>query len=160
MHFLALSICMFVCKKRKSYAKPDSALWTNGTHREFKGKGLIKLSLVGASLSMQSLHVCLRCCKKSPLLQAWLIPGVRGGLCNPSYWDGGVWGWLEDGSPPWRLLVPLWWLHLTQDQFCTTWGVREVIRAVWLSKGPLSDQIPILPSSTHGWYWITTHMWC
>ena len=22
-------------------------------------------------------------------------PGVRGGICNPSYWDGGVWGWLK-----------------------------------------------------------------
>ena len=31
-------------------------------------------------------------------------------------------------------------------------GCGLVIRAVWLSKGPLSDQIPILPSSTHGWY--------
>ena len=27
-------------------------------------------------------------------------------------------------SPPWRLLVPLWQPHLTQDQFCTTWGVQ------------------------------------
>ena len=33
-------------------------------------------------------------------------------------------GWLVDGSPPWRLLVPLWRPHLAQDQFCTTRGVR------------------------------------
>ena len=38
--------------------------------------------------------------------------GVCGGLCNPSYWDGGIWGWLEDGSPPWRLLGPLERPHL------------------------------------------------
>ena len=25
--------------------------------------------------------------------------GVRGGLCNPSYWDGGIWGWLVDRKP-------------------------------------------------------------
>ena len=30
----------------------------------------------------------------------------------------------EDGSPSWRLLVPMWWLNLAQDQFCTTWGLR------------------------------------
>ena len=28
------------------------------------------------------------------------LPGVRGGLCNPSYWDGGIWGWLVDREPP------------------------------------------------------------
>ena len=33
--------------------------------------------------------------------------GVPGGLCNPSYWDGGILGWLENGSPPRRLLGPL-----------------------------------------------------
>jgi len=22
--------------------------------------------------------------------------GVSGVLCNPSYWDGGIWAWLED----------------------------------------------------------------
>ena len=27
-------------------------------------------------------------------------PGVRGRLCNPSYWDGGIWGWLMDREPP------------------------------------------------------------
>ena len=25
--------------------------------------------------------------------------------CNPSYWEAGIWGWLEDGSPPGGLLV-------------------------------------------------------
>ena len=51
-------------------------------------------------------------------------PGVCGGLCNPSYCDGGVRGWLEDGSLSWRLLVPLWRAHLAQNQFCTTRGVQ------------------------------------
>ena len=45
---------------------------------------------------------------------------VCGGPCNPSYFEDGIWGWLEDGSSPWRLLVPLWQPHLAQDQFCTT----------------------------------------
>ena len=34
---------------------------------------------------------------------------------------------LEDGlrtGLPWRLLVPFWRPHLSQDQFCTTQGVR------------------------------------
>ena len=31
-------------------------------------------------------------------------------------------------------------------------GCGLVMGAVWLSKGPLSDQIPVLPSSVHGWY--------
>ena len=39
----------------------------------------------------------------------------------------------EDGSPPWRLLVSLWWPHLAQDQFCTTRGCGLVMGAVWLS---------------------------
>ena len=26
--------------------------------------------------------------------------GVHGGLCNPSYWDGGILGWLVDREPP------------------------------------------------------------
>ena len=38
--------------------------------------------------------------------------------------DGLRTGVLEDGSPPWRLLVPLWRPHLAQDQFCTTRGVQ------------------------------------
>ena len=33
--------------------------------------------------------------------------GVRGGRCNPSYWDSGMLGWLEDEIPPGGLLVPL-----------------------------------------------------
>ena len=33
--------------------------------------------------------------------------GARSGPCNRSYWEAGIWGWLEDGSPPWRLLGPL-----------------------------------------------------
>ena len=41
-----------------------------------------------------------------------ILQEVRGGLCNPSYWDGGIWGWLEDETPPWRLLGPLEWSHL------------------------------------------------
>ena len=31
-------------------------------------------------------------------------------------------------------------------------GCGLVMGVVWLSKGPLSDQIPILPSFAHGWY--------
>ena len=49
---------------------------------------------------------------------------VRSGYCNRSYCEAGSLGWLEDSSPPWRLLVPLWWLHLAQDQFQTLLGVR------------------------------------
>ena len=45
----------------------------------------------------------------------------------------GILGWLEDGSPLWRLLIPLWRLHLAQDQFCTTQGVQVGHRVVWLS---------------------------
>ena len=53
------------------------------------------------------------------LLVIWLFRenriwmGVCGRLCNPSCWDGRIWGWLADGSPPRRLLVPLGWLHLS-----------------------------------------------
>ena len=30
----------------------------------------------------------------------FMLLGVRGGLCNPSYWDGGIRGWLVDREPP------------------------------------------------------------
>ena len=44
--------------------------------------------------------------------------------CNRCYCKAGTWGWLEDRSLPWRLLVPLWQPHLAQNQFCTIWGLR------------------------------------
>ena len=56
----------------------------------------------------------------------------------------------EDGSPPWRLLVPLWWLHLSQDQFCTTQGVR-----VGHKGGVVVKRTPVRPNSDsakfHAW---------
>ena len=67
---------------------------------------------------------------------------IQLGLCNCSHCEDGIWGWLENGSSPWRLLVPLWWPHLAQDQFQTPLGVWGApLGAVWLSFGPLSDQI-------------------
>ena len=51
--------------------------------------------------------------EKNKVLQDDIHRGVRGGLCNPSHLDGGILGWLEDGSPPWRLLVPLQQPHLS-----------------------------------------------
>ena len=30
----------------------------------------------------------------------FVLLGVRGRFCNPSYWDGGIWGWLVDRKPP------------------------------------------------------------
>ena len=61
-------------------------------------------------------------------------PGVRVGLCDPSYWEGGIWGWLEDGSPLWRLLVPLWEPHLYQDQFQTPLVMRPLPWSVGWSR--------------------------
>ena len=26
------------------------------------------------------------------------MQGLRGGVCNPSFWDGGIWGCLEDSG--------------------------------------------------------------
>ena len=54
------------------------------------------------------------------------IPGVCDGLFNPSYWDGEILGLLEDRSPPWRLLVPLWWINSSPPG-----GVGVVMGAVW-----------------------------
>ena len=48
--------------------------------------------------------------------QSVTLFGVSGRVCNPSYWDAGIWWWLEDGSSPWRLLVTLWQPHLVQNQ--------------------------------------------
>ena len=45
-------------------------------------------------------------------------------LSEKCYLIHGPLEWLEDGSPPQRLLVPLWWPHQAEDQFCTTQGVR------------------------------------
>ena len=69
------------------------------------------------------------------------LAGACSGPCNQSFCKAGILGWLEDGSPPWRLLIPLWWPHLAHDQFQIPLGVRVAPGAVWLSLGPLSDQI-------------------
>ena len=50
--------------------------------------------------------------------------GVRGRLCNPSYWDDGIWGWLENRSPPWRLLVPLGRPHLILELIPSPLGAQ------------------------------------
>ena len=77
------------------------------------------------------------------LAQVTRPPGVHGGLCNPSYWDGGVAGWLEDGSPPWRLLGPLEQPHLSLDQFQTPLRVQVGPGGSVVVIGTLlSDQIP------------------
>ena len=50
---------------------------------------------------------------------------------------------------------------LAQDQFCNTRGLQVGHGGgVVVKKGPLSDRIPILPSSAHGLYSITALMWC
>ena len=63
------------------------------------------------------------------------------GPCNQSYCEAGYWGWLEDGSPPWRLLVPLWWLHQPQDQFQTPLGVHVGSEGSVVVIWTLSDQM-------------------
>ena len=35
-----------------------------------------------------------------------LAARARSGPCNRRYCEAGIWGWLENGSPFWRLLVP------------------------------------------------------
>ena len=45
--------------------------------------------------------------------QECLKPGVRSGLCNPSYWDGGILGWLMDREPPKGSKWPAKGLHYT-----------------------------------------------
>ena len=87
---------------------------------------------------------------KECMLHACIPPGALSGTCNRSYCKAGIWGWLEDGSPPWRLLVPLWWLHLSQDQFCTTRGVRVGHKGSVVVK-----RTPVRPNSNsaefHAW---------
>ena len=80
----------------------------------------IKWHNVDEKLCIQSVSVLAEACS---------------GPCNRSCCEAGSWGWLEDMSPPRRLLVPLWRPHLAQDQFWTTWahgGCRLVMGAVWL----------------------------
>ena len=40
-------------------------------------------------------------------LKVFLPAGAHSRPCNQSYCEAGIWGWLEDWSPPWRLLRPL-----------------------------------------------------
>ena len=41
----------------------------------------------------------LYCCFDIKWFLLFLLAGVCSGLCNPSYWEAGIWGWLEDRSP-------------------------------------------------------------
>ena len=41
------------------------------------------------------------------------LPGVRGRLCDPSYWNGGIWGWLVNREPPKGSKWPAEGLHYT-----------------------------------------------
>ena len=81
-----------------------------------------------------------------------VLPEVHGGLCNPSYKGGGILEWLEDRSPPWRLLGPLERPYLAKDQFQIPLGVRVGPGGGVVVIGTLlSDQIPDLLSSAHRW---------
>ena len=44
------------------------------------------------------------------------LSGVRGGLCNPSYWEDGFWGWPEDREPVWGWKQPSEGPHYTWEQ--------------------------------------------
>ena len=50
-----------------------------------------------------------------PFYIIWLS-GVRGGLCNPSYWEDGFWGWPEDREPVWGWKQPSEGPHYTWEQ--------------------------------------------
>ena len=70
--------------------------------------------------------------KSSKIL--WNILGVCGRLCNPSYWDDGIWGWYVDRESPKDSKWPAWGLHYT-------WGsIRGSVFAKILLG---SDWIPI-----------------
>ena len=81
------------------------------------------------------------------------ILGVRGGLCNPSYWDGGIWGWLVDREPPkgskWLAEGP----HYTVE-----WSDTSVPGAVRTQTPRGADPIQILPRSGH--QWCLNYSWC
>ena len=73
------------------------------------------------------------------------IPGVRGGLCNPSYWDGGIWGWLVDREPPKGSKWPAEGPH-------NTWGSSR--GGVHTQVPPGADWIPIcLAAAVLGLTW-------
>ena len=44
------------------------------------------------------------------------MSGVRGGLCNPSYWEDGFWGWPVDREPVWGWKQPSEGPHYTWEQ--------------------------------------------
>ena len=58
-------------------------------------------------LKVKSKQHNLRNCHQTKILKIdHCVPGVRRGALLSMLLDGGVWGWLEDGSPPGKLLVP------------------------------------------------------
>ena len=56
----------------------------------------------------------------------------------------------EDGKPPLRLLVLLWWPHLGINSK-PSWGCGLLLGVLWLSLGPLSDIILTLRSPAKQW---------
>ena len=100
---------------------------------------------------LKSLHLEKNACNTLGKSQ-WVL----GRLFNPSYWDNGIRGWLEDWSTSKRLLVSLWRPHLAQEQSKNPFEHLRVMVGpggnVLVMYGPLSDQIPTLLSSTLQWY--------
>ena len=56
------------------------------------------------------------CHKKLTLSCQKKVSGVRGGLCNPSYWKDRSWGWPEDRKPVWGQKQPSEGPHYTWEQ--------------------------------------------
>ena len=74
------------------------------------------------------------------------------GVCNPSFWDAGLWGWLEDGALVARHLVGCQWPHYLWCQFGIwhhKWRKRG--EAFWLCK-----QLGLAPV----WYRWTKDLFC
>ena len=95
LNILVVRNTTLICSDFPQLQVNTKKYWGRGGNRDFQKMG--KISKIVSE-------------KHSTIIRSLWAP-------NPSCWDSGFWGWLEDRSPSQRLLVLCWQQHLAQWDF-------------------------------------------
>ena len=73
-----------------------------------------KFSFVHCSCRIIHTNLCMS-------IPVCMKPALRGGVCNPSFWDGGIWGCLEDSGMVDKHSVSCQRLLFTSPELVSIW---------------------------------------